>query len=75
MAPAISSPLFPADVSGRTPHLREQLNEHGYLTVAVTPEQVTATFRVLDDVTDPASAISTASTWVVRAGDPNAQPA
>lgn len=73
MSPAISSPLFPDDVSGRTPHLREQLNEHGYLTVAVTPAQVTAAFRVLDDVTDPASAISTASTWVVTAGNPVAE--
>ena len=70
MAPAISSPLFPADVSGRTPHLRQQLNEHGYLTVAVEPERLTVQFRILDAVADPASNISTASTWTVNAGDP-----
>ena len=33
MAPPISSPLFPADVSARTPQLRQQLNAHGYLAV------------------------------------------
>ncbi len=75
MAPAISSPLFPDDVSGRTPQLRQQLNGHGYLAVEVTPAQVTVRFQVLDDVADPASAISTAATWVVDAGDPTAHPA
>lgn len=75
MAPAISSPLFADDVSGRTPQLRQQLDEHGYLTVTVEPEQVTVRFQVLDDVADPASAISTAATWVVTAGNPRAEPA
>ena len=75
MAPAISSPLFPADVSARTPHLRQQLNAHGYLRVDVEPERLTATFRVLDDVQSADSAITTAATWVVDAGDPVARPA
>lgn len=75
MAPPISSPLFSDDVSARTPQLRQQLNEHGYLTVAVTPEQVTVRFQVLADVADPASAITTGATWVVTAGDPTARPA
>ncbi len=75
MAPPISSPLFADDVSARTPQLRQQLNEHGYLTVAVTPEQVTVRFQVLADVADPASAITTGATWAVKAGDPQAQPA
>jgi alkaline phosphatase D len=70
MSPPISSSLFPQDVSARTPQLLEQLNHHGYLTVEVTPEQLTATFRVLEDVTDADTTISTASTWVVAAGDP-----
>jgi alkaline phosphatase D len=70
MAPAISSPLFGADVSPRTPHLREQLNHHGYLAVEVTPDRLTARFQVVDDVVDPDSAVRTASTWVVDAGDP-----
>ena len=70
MAPPISSMLFSADVSARNPHLREQTDAHGYMTVDVTPEQVTARFQVLDDVKDPQSAIRTTSTWVVDAGDP-----
>ncbi len=70
MAPPISSVLFPQDVSARTPHLRQQINAHGYLTVAVEPDRLTATFRVLDDVQDPRSAITTAATWQVDAGEP-----
>ena len=73
LAPAISSPLFSQDVTGRTPQLRQQINKHGYLTVAVTPKQLTATFRVLDDVKDPKTAISTESTWQVTKGDPVAK--
>lgn len=70
MAPPISSVLFGQDVRPRTPHLREQLNHHGYLAVEVTPDQLTARFQVVADVTDAASAVTTASTWVVDAGDP-----
>ena len=70
MSPPISSQLFPADVSARTPQLLEQLNAHGYLTVDVTPEQLSVRFRTLDDVQDPASDIETASVWTVDAGDP-----
>jgi alkaline phosphatase D len=73
MAPPISSPLFPADVSARTPQLRQQLNNHGYLTVDVEPEQLTATFRVLDDVGRADSPISTGATWRVTAGSPVAE--
>lgn len=69
MAPPISSPLFSQDVAPRTPHLREQLDAHGYLTVEVTPDDLTGRFRVLDDVTDADSAITTASTWTVAAGE------
>lgn len=75
MAPPISSLLFPADVSARTPQLRQQLDEHGYLAVELTPDRLTARFQVVADVTDPASAVSTAATWVVDAGEPRATPA
>jgi alkaline phosphatase D len=75
MAPPISSVLFPADVSGRTPQLRQQLNHHGYLAVELTPALLTATFRILDDVADPASAITTGASWTVTPGDPVARPA
>lgn len=73
MAPPISSVLFPADISGRTPQLRQQLNEHGYLTVDVDPEQITVRFRTVDDVNDLQTAITTAATWTVAAGDPTPQ--
>lgn len=72
MAPPISSGLFDADVSARTPQLRQQINAHGYMTVMVTPDTLTATMRTLDDVTDVETAISTAATWQVTAGDPKA---
>ncbi len=72
MAPPISSVLFAEDVSGRTPQLRQQIDEHGYLAVELTPDALTARFRVVDDVGDPASGISTAATWTVAAGEPRA---
>ena len=72
MAPPISSPLFAADVTGRTPQLRQQMNGHGYLTAQVTPETVAVSFRVLDDVTRPDSAIATVATYRVDAGSPEA---
>ncbi|MCU1498400.1 MAG: phosphodiesterase/alkaline phosphatase [Acidimicrobiales bacterium] len=73
MAPPISSLLFPADVSKRTPQLRQQINKHGYLTVDVTPEQLTVAFRAIANVLDPDTAIETVATWKVDAGDPVAR--
>ncbi|MFN8016771.1 MAG: alkaline phosphatase D family protein [Acidimicrobiales bacterium] len=75
MAPPISSPLFSEDVTARTPQLRQQLNGHGYLTVDVTPTRLTARMRVLEDVKDPRTAISTAATWTVAPGNPVAEQA
>lgn len=75
MAPPISSALFDADVTKRTPQLRQQINEYGYLVVAVSPDELTATFRVVDDVADPETGISTAATWTVAAGNPVAEEA
>lgn len=72
MAPAISSPLFPDDITGRSPQVRRQLNGHGYLAVEVTPARLQARFRVLDDVADPASAISTQLACTIEAGSPGA---
>lgn len=72
MAPPISSVLFDADISERTPQLRQQINAHGYLAVAVTPDTVTATFRCLDDVTKADATIDTRATWTVDAGTPEA---
>ncbi|HWJ96837.1 MAG TPA: alkaline phosphatase D family protein [Acidimicrobiales bacterium] len=73
MSPPISSALFDADVTKRTPQIRQQINEYGYLVVAVTPDELTATFRVVDDVADPKTGISSAATWKVAAGNPVAE--
>lgn len=71
MAPPISSGLFSAPAEQRTPHLLEQIDAHGYLSVEITADELTVRFRCLDDVTDRDSGIDTRSTWVVDAGDPN----
>jgi alkaline phosphatase D len=73
MAPPISSPLFAADVTDRSPQVRQQLNGHGYLAVEVTPTQVRAAFQVLDDVADPQSAIATRLSCTITAGSPDAE--
>ncbi|HYF45914.1 MAG TPA: alkaline phosphatase D family protein, partial [Acidimicrobiales bacterium] len=72
MAPPISSILFPADVSRRTPHMRHQLNGHGYLRVEVTEDRVDAEFRILDDVQRSRSDIRTDAAYRIRAGEPRA---
>ena len=72
LSPPISSVLFPADVSARTPQLRQQINAHGYLTVTVERDRLTAAFRVLEDVADADSAVRTEATWHVNAGTPRA---
>ena len=72
LSPPISSVLFPADVTARTPQLRQQINAHGYLTVTVERDRLTAAFRVLDDVADADSAVRTEATWQVDAGTPRA---
>jgi alkaline phosphatase D len=73
MAPPISSVLFPSDLTARTPHLRHHFDAHGYLTVEIEPDRLTARFRVLDDVSRDDSPIRTESTWRLDAGSPAAQ--
>lgn len=72
MSPPISSLLFGADVSARTPQLRQQINAYGYLTVEATPDRLTTRFRTVDDVKDAKTGITTAATWAVDPGDPKA---
>jgi hypothetical protein len=72
MSPSISSLLFADDVSARTPQLRRQINEYGYLTVEATPDRLVARFRTLDDVKDAGSKINTLETWAVEPGNPRA---
>jgi alkaline phosphatase D len=72
MSPPLTSVLFDADIRARNPHVQHFLGRHGYLKVTVEPDQLTADFRVLDDVTDPASGIATESSWRIDAGSPSA---
>jgi alkaline phosphatase D len=72
LSPPVSSVLFDADVRGRNPHVQHYLSRHGYLKVTVEPDQLTADFRILDDVTDPGTGIATESSWRIAAGAPSA---
>lgn len=47
----------------------------GYTLCEVTPERWRAGFRIVDTLTDPNSAVRTASSWVVDAGTPGVRPA
>ena len=42
----------------------------GYVVCEVTPERLRADFRVVESVALPESPVSTASSWVVEAGNP-----
>ena len=72
MAPPISSPLFPADITERTPHVQRQMNGHGYLTVQVVPDRVSVAFRGPHEVANPTSAIATIANYGVASGSPKA---
>jgi alkaline phosphatase D len=76
MAPAISSP-FPRDLVPLAT-LAARLNpdialfdpRNGYLVVTLTPQELTAEFRTLDDVTDADSGIATTQTFRVAQDRP-----
>ena len=74
MAPPISSPLFPQDVSrphAPAPPADQRPRLPGGHGRARAPHR---RFQVLDDVIDATSAIATAATWEVAAGDPEGGP-
>ena len=66
-----SSGLVPADLPDVVGTLGDivaaELAHRGYTRHIVTPETWTAEFRIVDDVTDPASPVSTWRTFVVEA--------
>lgn len=72
LSPAISSIPFDADVTARTPQLRQRLDGHGYLTATFEADRMTARLRMLDDVQDVDSPIRTEATWRIDAGSPRA---
>jgi len=47
----------------------------GYVVCEVTPERLTARYRVVESVATLESPVSTSSTWVVEAGSPGVRPA
>lgn len=66
LAGAISSIPFPADHTAANPHVEFFDPRNGSLVCEVTPEGITADFRVVADVSDPDSAVTSAATFVVR---------
>ncbi|AQR61487.1 alkaline phosphatase [Brevundimonas sp. LM2] len=47
----------------------------GYISMDLTPEQMTARYQAISDVRDPSASVSTLKTWVVEDGRPGAQAA
>ncbi len=47
--------------------------QRGYVVVELTRDRCVAQFRVVDDATDPAAAVSTQATFAIQAGRPGAQ--
>lgn len=72
LSPPLTSILFDADIRPRNPHVKHFFGRHGYLKVTVEPDQLRADFRVVDDVTDPDTGVSTESSWRIDAGSPSA---
>lgn len=55
-------------------HLRFLNRRRGYVRNTLTPEQWTADFRVVGQVSEPGSPIRDRATFVIDAGEPGARP-
>ncbi|MDR0226192.1 MAG: alkaline phosphatase D family protein [Burkholderiaceae bacterium] len=63
------------EIADNNPHiLLARSDRRGYAVAEVTPQQWTTTLRVLDDVIQPGSGISTLASFVVQDGVPGPQP-
>ena len=71
MTPAISS-MIDALPREANPQIHHAVDRHGYTTLHIEPERLTATFRVLDDVSKADTGITTDSTWQITAGEASA---
>ncbi len=61
------------DSASQTPHVKyTNARQRGYVVCTVTPQQCTATFRVVDTVAEPESAIQTDAVFRIAAGMPGA---
>lgn len=71
--PIIEANLGP---TSRNPHIRFFEGRHrGWTLCDVTPEQWRADFRIVENLRDPQSPVSTAGSWIVDAGAPGVRPA
>jgi alkaline phosphatase D len=70
---SISSVVFGTDFTAQNPQIRYFEGRNGYLVCRITPDEVTADFKYVDDVADPDSGITTGATFVVREGSPIAE--
>ncbi|MFO7279140.1 MAG: alkaline phosphatase D family protein [Thermoanaerobacterales bacterium] len=52
-----------------------EVERRGYVVCELTPEELTASFRYVSTTAAPEATIETGARWVVRAGDPEPQPA
>jgi alkaline phosphatase D len=57
------------------PHIKYVDGLHGYTLNTVTPDDWTAEFRTVPNVTDETAAVTTRTTWVVTAGQAGAEEA
>jgi alkaline phosphatase D len=72
MTPAVSS-LVDGIPREPNPQVHHTVEKHGYMTLRLEPERLTATFRVLDDVWRADSGVQTDSTWQIDAGEASAK--
>ena len=77
--PSLTSPGAPAGQTAElklaNPHIHFAESEHrGYVLVELEPQVCRAHVRVLDDVADPATAVSTLARFEIRAGQPRVAP-
>ena len=74
LAGAISSIPFPEDHTAANPQVEFFDPRNGSLVCEVTPGAITADVRVVEDVADPGSAVTSAATFVVRPADGGGAP-
>ena len=75
MAPPISSPLFPDDVSDARRSSASSINGHGYLAVEITPADAHRAVPGARRRHRRRQRHRDGSTWTVTAGSPEATPA
>ena len=65
----------PEDVLVRNPHIHFVNRQRGYVRCSVTPDRLTADYRIVPYVTRPGAPLETRASFVVEAGRPGLLPA